>query len=160
MDPGQILEVVKDNVIVQWFLVVIFILTVGTSTAEKIKGPVGAFSRWVRSIGAEREEREARERRETRRKLLQAAAEGREYVNQEIESLKAQVHELYEHQDAMARIIREHMAWDFDRVQQLIHQGVRPGDIPTPPPLRVPWLKGAHRSVAPAEDTGTETPPR
>lgn len=147
MDPASLLNIVKDNVLVQWFLVAVFMLTVGTSTAEKIKGPIGGFSRWIRSLGAARENREAEERREARRKLLTAASEGREYVNQEIEGLKRQIQELYEHQDALARLIREHLGWDFDRVQQLIAQGVRPGDIPTPPPLRVPWLKGAHRSA-------------
>ena len=137
--PAEVWAAVTGNVIVQWFLVAIVILTVGTSTAEKLKGPLGSFARWVRSIGQERENRESAERRALRQQLIADAVEGREFVSTEIADLKAKVEELYADRDQLARLVREHMGWDHDRVQDLIAKGVRPGDIPTPPPLRVPW---------------------
>jgi Sec-independent protein translocase protein TatA len=137
MDPLQLLEVVKDNVIVQWFLVVVFILLVGTNTATKLKGPLGGFARWVRSIGEKRDEREASERRAKRLALLQDAAEGREYVQAEINQHKEQIRYLYQNQQAMEMLIRAHLGWDYERVRQLISLGVSPSEIPSPPPLRV-----------------------
>lgn len=138
--PAEVWGVVTGNVVVQWFLVAIVILTVGTSTAERLKGPVGTFSRWFRSLGQERENREAEERRALRQQLIADAVEGREFVSTEMSELKAKVEELYADRDQINRLIREHMGWDHDRVQDLITQGIRPGDIPTPPPLRVPWI--------------------
>lgn len=145
--PAEVWAAVSGNVIVQWFLVVIFILTVGTNTATKLKGPFGSLARKVRSIGQERENREAEERRIARRKLLAAAAEGREYIDQEIGGLRAEIEVLYANQRELNQLIREHMGWDHDRVAQLIGMGVRPGDIPTPPPLRVPWPIPAKKPI-------------
>jgi hypothetical protein len=150
LTPDQLWEAVKDNPVVQWFLVVVFILLVGTNTAARLKGPVGGFARWVRRIGEARENREAVERREARRKLIQAASEGREYVHREIDAMKAEIDTLYQNQDALQRLIRDHLGWDYDRVQDLIRRGVRPGDIPTPPPLRIPAsIQGRHRHPDP-----------
>lgn len=137
MTPDKILDLVKDNVIVQWFLVVVFILLVGTNTATKLKGPIGGFARWVRSIGEQRDEREAVERREKRLRFLQEATEGREYVQAEIDQQREQIAYLYENQRKLESLIRAHLGWDYERVRQLIALGVTPGDIPTPPPLRV-----------------------
>jgi hypothetical protein len=137
MDPGQLLDIVKDNVIVQWFLIAVFILTVGTNTATKIKGPIGGAARWFRSIGEKRDEREAAERREKRLELLKEATEGREYVQDEIDQLKEQIGYLYGNQHALEGLIRIHLGWDYERVRQLIALGVQPGEIPNPPPLRV-----------------------
>lgn len=146
LTPDQLWEAVKDNPVVQWFLVVCFILLVGTNTATKLKGPLGGFARWIKKVGEARENREAAERREARQKLIQIATEGREYVNHEIKGLKDEIEVLYDNQETMSRLIREHLGWDYDRVQDLIGRGVRPGDIPTPPPLRVPWIgQGRHR---------------
>lgn len=139
MDPSALLDLVKDNVIVQWFLVVIFILTVGTQTATKLKGPFGKVARWAQSLGERRVNREVEERRKRRERMVQQAAEGRAYADQEISSLREQLDDALDREDALARLIREHMGWDHDRVAELITRGVRPGDIPTPPPLRVPW---------------------
>jgi len=137
MDPSMLLDLVKDNIIVQWFLVVVFILTVGTNTATKIKGPIGGAARWFRSLGEKRDEREATERREKRMKLLKEATEGREYVETEIEQLQQQIGYLYGNQHALEKLIREHLGWDYERVRQLISMGVAPSEIPQPPPLRV-----------------------
>jgi hypothetical protein len=136
---------VSDNVVVQWCLLAAFILILGTNVAAKMKGPIGVLARWIRELGRQREEREAKERRENRQKLLG----DREFVTQKLAELERQVAELFEDRDKLGRLIREHMGWDFDRTQQLIGMGVRPGDIPTPPPLRVPWgtpeREGRHR---------------
>jgi len=157
--PAEFLEIVKDNVVVQWFLAAVVILLIGTNTATKLRGPLGSFARWVRSIGEQRENREAEERRTARRKLLLAASEGREYVDQEIGGLKTKIEELYEHQRGLEALVREHLGWDYDRIQQLIGMGVRPGDIPTPPSLRMPWLGGGkHRGIE--EPQAEDTPSR
>jgi hypothetical protein len=137
MDPGQLLDLVKDNIIVQGFLVIVFILTVGTTTATKISGPIGKFARWARSIGEQRDEREAAERREKRMRLLKEASEGREYVQDEIDQLREQIGYLYENQHALEGLIRVHLGWDYERIRQLIALGTRPEAIPNPPPLRV-----------------------
>lgn len=135
--PSQLFEAVKDNIVVQWFLIIIFILLVGTNTATKLKGPVGSFARWVRTLGEKRDEREAAERREKRLRLLQDAAEGRDYVQTEIEQLQDQIRYLYSNQHQLEQLIRVHLAWDYERVRQLISLGVNPSSIPNPPPLRV-----------------------
>lgn len=139
MDPTALLNLVKDNVVVQWFLVAVFILTVGTNTATKLKGPFGKAARWFQSIGENRVNREVAERKKRREQLIAQASEGRAFADQEIESLRHQLDEALDDRDALARLIREHMGWDHDRVSDLIARGMRPGDIPTPPPLRVPW---------------------
>lgn len=139
MDPAALLDLVKDNVIVQWFLVVVFILTVSTTTATKLKGPIGSLARWAQKLGDRRVNREAEERRKKRQALFQQAAEDREYAQQVIASLNQQLDAALDERDALARLIRDHMGWDHDRVQQLINFGIRPGDIPTPPPLRVTY---------------------
>jgi hypothetical protein len=137
MDPSELLDLVKDNVVVQWFLVAVFILLVGTNTATKISGPLGKFARWVRDIGEKRDAREAAERREKRRALLKDAAEGREFIQTEMDQLHGQIRYLYANQHAMEGLIRAHLGWDYERIRQLIELGVRPESIPQPPPLRV-----------------------
>lgn len=139
MDPSVILDPIKDNIVVQWFLVVVFILTVGTKTATKLKGPVGGLARWAQNLGDKRVNREAEEKRKTRQALLRQATEGRAFAEQEINSLSEQLDAALDERDALARLIREHMGWDHDRIRDLIGRGMRPGDIPTPPPLRVSW---------------------
>jgi hypothetical protein len=135
--PSQLLDLVKDNIVVQWVLAAAFILTVGTNTATKIKGPIGGLARWVRTIGEKRDEREASERREKRLRILQEAAEGREYVQTEIEQLRGQIGYLYQNQEALEGLIRVHLGWDYERIRQLTALGVKAGEIPAPPPLRV-----------------------
>lgn len=137
MDPAALLDLVKDNVIVQWFLIVVFMLLVGTNTATKLKGPFGGAARWFRSIGEKRDEREAQERREKRLKLIQEATENREFVQDEIDQLKAQIGYLYGNQSSLETLIRAHLGWDYERIRDLIALGINPGDIPRPPPLRV-----------------------
>lgn len=134
--PAEAWAIVSENVIVQYAMIAFVILLMATNTAEKLKGPLGAFARWARSIGQERENRESEERRALRRQLI-ADAVG--IGGQEFAELKAKVEELYADRDHLARLVREHMGWDHDIQQRLIECGVRPGDIPTPPPLRVPW---------------------
>lgn len=146
MDPSALLELVKDNVVVQWFLVVIFILTVGTQTATKLKGPIGSVARAFQSIGEKRVNREADERRKARQQLLRDAAEGRAWAEEQIENLHAALGDTNAALNGLERLVREHLGWDYDRIHQLINMGVRPGDIPTPPPLKVPW-------IAPRTDT-------
>lgn len=163
MDPSQLLSLVKDNIVVQWFLIIIFILTVGTNTATKIKGPIGSAARWARSLGEKRDEREAAERRQKRLALLQEAAEGREYVQDEIEQLREQIGYLYDNQHKLETLIRVHLGWDYERIRQLIALGVKPGEIPNPPPLRVelkdpdtapqPKARAAERKRRHAQDT-------
>lgn len=135
--PGQLFDAVKDNIVVQWFLIIVFVLLVGTNTATKLSGPLGKFARWVRTIGEKRDEREASERREKRLRLIQEAAEGRDYVQTEIQQLQEQISYLYSNQGQLENLIRVHLGWDYERVRQLISLGVNPGDIPNPPPLRV-----------------------
>jgi hypothetical protein len=137
LDPSSLIDLVKDNVIVQWCLIVAVILTIGTNTATKLKGPVGAAARWFQRLGERRVNREVEERRRARQQLLKQAAEGRAFADQEITSLNEQLDAALDERDALARLIREHMGWDHDRIRELITFGVRPGDIPTPPPLRV-----------------------
>jgi len=137
--PAEMFEAIKDNVIVQWVLIVIFILIMGTQTAEKLSGPVGKFARWVRSFGEARENREAEERRARRQKMLSEATEGQEFLARKMAGLESQVGELFEHRDAMDRLINAHMGWDYMMQQDAISRGVPPESIPTPPPLRVPW---------------------
>jgi hypothetical protein len=144
--PTDLLALVKDNIVVQWFLVVVFILIVGTNTATKLKGPIGGAARWFQAIGEKRVNREAEERRKARQVLLQRATEGNEYATQQIETLSRQLEDAIQGQEALAKLIREHMGWDFDRIQQLIHAGVSNRDIPEPPPLRVPWRGPERRS--------------
>jgi len=139
MDPTALLDLVKDNVVVQWFLVVVVILTVGTNAATNLKGPFGKVARWFQSLGERRVNREVEERRKRREQMIAQATEGRAFADQEIESLRRQLDETLDDRDALQRVIREHMGWDHDVVQTLIQRGVRPGDIPTPPPLRIPW---------------------
>jgi hypothetical protein len=139
VDLSTLLDPVKDNIVVQWCLIAAVLLTVGTNTATKLKGPIGGLARAAQKLGQRRVNREAAERRKARQQMLQRATEGRAFADQEIESLHNQLDEALDERDALARLIREHMGWDFDRVQDLINRGVRPGDIPTPPPLRVPW---------------------
>jgi hypothetical protein len=76
--PAQLLDAVKDNVVVQWCMVATVIVLLTSKVAAKLKGPIGAVARWAQGLGEK-------------------------------------------------------------RVHQLVNLGVRPGDIPTPPPLRVPW---------------------
>lgn len=139
LDPSSLIDLVKDNVVVQWCLVVAVILTIGTNTATKLKGPVGAVARWVQNLGERRVNREVEERRRARQQLLRQAAEGRDFYEQELTGLREQLDDALDERDALARLIRQHMGWDHDRVQDLITRGMRPGDIPTPPPLRVSW---------------------
>lgn len=139
MDPSALLDLVKDNIVVQWFLVVVVILTVGTNTATKLKGPLGSVARWAQKLGERRVNREAEERRQKRQQVFQQANEDIEYLRQVVASLNQQLDDAWDERDALVRLVREHMGWDHDRVQQLINFGVRPGDIPTPPPLRVSY---------------------
>jgi hypothetical protein len=139
VDPSILLDPIKNNVVVQWFLIAIFILTVSTSTAAKLKGPIGSAARAFQRLGERRVNRESDERRKARQTLLRQAAEGRAFAEEEISSLRDQLDAVMDERDALARLIRQHMGWDHDRVRELITFGVRPGDIPTPPPLRVPW---------------------
>lgn len=140
MDPSALLDLVKDNVVVQWFLVVIFILTVSTTTAAKLSGPIGKMARWFQSIGEKRVNREAEERRKARQALLRDASEGRAWAEEQITGLRDALGETNEALNGLERLVREHLGWDYDRIHQLINMGVRPGDIPTPPPLKVPWV--------------------
>lgn len=140
MDPSVLLDLVKDNVVVQWFLVVIFILTVSTTTATKLKGPIGSLARGFQSIGEKRVNREAVERRKARQQLLRDASEGRVWAEEQIEGLREALGETNEALNGLERLVREHLGWDYDRIHQLINMGVRPNDIPTPPPLKVPWV--------------------
>jgi hypothetical protein len=139
MDPSSLLDLVKDNVVVQWFLVIIFILTVSTTTATKLSGPIGKMARWFQSIGDKRVNREAEERRRARQQLLRDAKEGRVWAEEQIDGLRGALGETNEALDGLEKLVREHLGWDYDRIHQLINMGVRPGDIPTPPPLKVPW---------------------
>lgn len=135
--PTEMWDLVKDNPIVQWFLAAVFILTVGTNTATKLKGPVGKFARWFRELGERRTEREAAERREKRLKLIQEAAEQREMDQAELAQLHEQVRYLYQNQRDLEALIRVHLGWDYERVRQLLALGVQAAEIPEPPPLRV-----------------------
>jgi hypothetical protein len=158
VDLSSLADLVKDNVLVQWIMVVAVILTVGTNTATKLKGPFGSLARAFQRVGERRVNREAEERRKARQQLLARAAEGRAFADEEITSLKAQLEEAYDERDALARVIRQHMGWDYDRVRQLISEGVPPQEIPTPPPLRVPFLAERTdtrevRRQAPDDDT-------
>lgn len=137
--PVQLLDAVKGNVIVQWFLVVIFLLIVGTNTATKLKGPVGAAARWFQQLGEKRVNREADERRKVRQQLLRDTRDGNIWAEQEITALNTRVEDMASAMEGLERLIRVHLGWDYDRMHQLINLGIRPGDIPTPPPLRVPW---------------------
>jgi hypothetical protein len=147
--PTQVWDLVKDNVAFQWLVLVAAILLLTTNTAAKLKGPVGAAARWYRTLGERRDEREAAERRTARQRILSEARESRAYVEHVEVELRAQIESLYANQEALNRLIREHLGWDYDRVQQLIGMGIRPGDIPTPPPLRVPWRPGEAPSEQP-----------
>jgi hypothetical protein len=135
--PNDLLSLVKDNVIVQWCLVVSVILIIGTNTATKLKGPIGTVARWVQSWGEKRAEREAVERRERRQKLITEAGIHRDLVERELSSLHGKVEEMFTDRDAMERLIRDHLGWDYDRTEQLIRLGINPRDIPAAPPLRV-----------------------
>lgn len=137
--PAQLLELVKDNVVVQWCLVIAVILTLTSSVAAKLKGPVGSLARWVQNLGEKRVNREAEERRNARQALLRDAREGRAWAEQEIAALNRRIEDVTGVLEGLERLVREHLGWDYDRVHQLIKMGVRPGDIPTPPPLRIPW---------------------
>jgi hypothetical protein len=137
--PSQLWDAVKDNVVVQWFLVVVVILTVGTQTATKLKGPIGKLARAVQSFGEKRVNREAEERRQARQQLLRDAKEGRAWAEDQINGLKGRVEELASTLESFEVLVREHLGWDYDRVHQLINLGVRPSDIPAAPPLRMPW---------------------
>lgn len=152
--PAEMWDLVKGNIVVQWFLVIVFILIVGTNTATKIKGPLGGFARWMRSVGEARENREAEERRQARQKLLQSAQEGREYVEREIRELKETIHALMDERQQREELVDQHLGWDYDRRLQLINAGVPLNDIPPAPPLRsnrqslppVPPPSGRHRT--------------
>lgn len=141
--PTELWDAVKDNIVVQWVLIIVFILLVGTNTATKLKGPLGAFARWVRKVGEARENREAAERRAARQKLLQSAQEGREYVEREMADLRARVDYLMLEREALIELVDVHLGWDYDRRKQLIDLGVPLTEIPPAPPLRV---------IRPAED--------
>lgn len=142
--PADLWAVVGDNIVVQWFLVIVFILLVGTNTATKVKGPLGAFARWMRRFGEAREDKEAQERRQARQKLLQSAQEGREYVEREIAELKDAIHDLMDERQRQQELVDNHLGWDYDRRLQLINAGVSLADIPPAPPLRA-----AHRPALP-----------
>jgi Sec-independent protein translocase protein TatA len=151
--PLQIFDAVKDNVVVQWFMVVVVILIVGTQTAEKLSGPVGKVARWARSIGEGRENREAEARRAARQRLLrEGTTESQEYLLREVKGLKEQVGELFDHRDKMDKLINAHMGWDYQIQQDLIRRGVQPTEIPTPPPLRVPWGTPTRAEKATAQE--------
>jgi hypothetical protein len=145
----SIFDAVKDNVVVQWFLVVMFILLVGTNTAARIKGPLGDLARWVSKVGESRDNREAAERRRARQRLLQEAKEGREYIEGEMKDLKEKVEDLINHREAMENLVNNHLSWDYDRRRQLIELGVSNAEIPPAPPLRVP-LPGDGQELSPA----------
>jgi hypothetical protein len=155
--PNNILGLVKDNVIVQWCLVVSVIMIIGTNTATKLKGPVGTVARWVQNWGDKRAEREATERRERRQKLLSESREHREDVRREIADLTRKIEQLYDDRDALERLIRQHLGWDYDRVQQLIGMGVRTGDIPTPPAMRLTLSKRTDTQETPVVRAGPST---
>lgn len=144
--PTQLFDLVKDNIVVQWFLVIVFILLVGTNTATKLKGPVGGFARWVRQLGEERENREAQERRAARQKLLQTAVEGREYVEREMAEMRAKIDELLAARESQADLVDHHLVWDYERKLQLINMGVPLKDIPAAPPLRIVKRPGVELS--------------
>lgn len=152
--PADLLGAVKDNPVVQWFLVIVFILLVGTNTATKLKGPLGMFARWVRSVGENRSAREAQERRRARERLLTEAREGREYVNGELDDLRAKVGDLMSHRSALETLVDMHLGWDYDRRKQLIDMGVDPTSIPLAPPLRVPPVQ--LKPLTATEDTATK----
>lgn len=135
--PAELWNAVADNVVAQWFLVIVFILLVGTNTATKVKGPLGSFARWMRSIGQARENKEAQERRQARQKLLMSAKEGREYVEREMAELHTKIDSLLSERDALGSLVDNHLGWDYDRRLQLINLGVPLEDIPPAPPLRV-----------------------
>lgn len=135
--PTQLWDSVKDNIVVQWFMVIIFILLVGTNTATKLKGPLGGFARWIRKIGENRDEREAQERRKARERMIAEARGDREYVDRELHDLKTKVDSLMSHREAAEALVDLHLGWDYDRRKDLIDLGVKPTDIPVAPPLRV-----------------------
>jgi hypothetical protein len=137
--PAQLLDAVKDNVVVQWCMVATVIVLLTSKVAAKLKGPIGAVARWAQGLGEKRVNREAEERRQARQALLRDAREGRQWAEQEIAALNHRIEDLASTLESFERLIRAHLGWDYDRVHQLVNLGVRPGDIPTPPPLRVPW---------------------
>jgi hypothetical protein len=57
-------------------LIVAVILTVGTNTATKLKGPIGSLAAGVPAAGERRVNREAEERRKARQQLLAARRRG------------------------------------------------------------------------------------
>lgn len=137
--PAQLLDAVKDNVVVQWCMVASVVVLMTSKVAAKLKGPVGSLARWAQNLGEKRVNREAEERRQARQTLLRDAREGRAWAEQEIAALNRRIEDVTGVLEGLERLVRDHLGWDYDRVHQLIQMGVRPGDIPTPPPLRIPW---------------------
>lgn len=133
----MIFDAVRENVVVQWFLAMIFIVLVGTNTATRLKGPIGDLARWARKFGENKDNREAAERRKVRQRMLQDAKDGRDYVDREIGDLKAKVQALMDDRSKQDSLVEEHLGWDYDRRRQLIDNGVPLKDIPPAPPLRV-----------------------
>jgi len=149
--PAEIWSAVKDNVVVQWFLVVVFILLLGTNTAEKLKGPIGGLIRSIRGFGTQRDERESKERAIKRARARDEWAGEREDWERRLVTVENRLREEIalrtaeqEARSETRRLIEQHLVWDYDRVEELISMGQE--NIPPAPPLRVIQVDGGLRA--------------